>query len=63
MTDLTLEDLRRKKTAAENMLSRLTIKTPTAEDMPTIRRALAVYCAVLTMSIIRKKEEQNGVGI
>lgn len=56
MADLTLEDLRRKKAAAEDMLSRLTIETPTGDDMPTIRRALAVYCAVLTMSIIRKKE-------
>ena len=63
MADLTLEDLRRKKAGVEDMLSRLTIETPTGGDMPTIRRALAVYCAVLTMSIIRKKEEQNGIGV
>ncbi len=61
MADLALEELRRKKVAVGDTMHRLAGEAPTAEDMPMILRALAVYDAVLTMTIIKKKEEQNGV--
>lgn len=60
MADLALEELRRKKVAVVDTMQRLAGEAPTAEDMPMILRALAVYDAVLTMTIIKKKEELDG---
>lgn len=60
MADLALEELRRKKVAVGDTMQRLAGEAPTAEDMPMILRALAVYDAVLTLTIIKKKEELDG---